>query len=145
MSGLIPFNTRNSLFNIGGIGNMLDDFFTESWPSSRSLIRDTFKIDVEETEKEFLIHAEMPGINKDEINLDIQDGKLTISVSRTENTEEESKNYIHRERRMSSMARSVYLADAATDNITAKLDNGILTVTVPRQVKQINSTKISID
>ncbi len=145
MSGLIPFNTRNSLFNIGGIGNMLDDFFTENWPSGRSLIRDTFKIDVEETEKEFLILAEMPGIQKDEINLDIQDGKLTISVSRTENTEEESKNYIHRERRMSSMARSVYLADAAADNITAKLDNGILTVTVPRQVKQINSTKISID
>ncbi len=142
MSGLIPFNSRNGLLNFG---NMLDDFFTENWLPSRSLLRDTFKIDVEENGQEFLIHAELPGIAKDEINLDLNDGRLTISVNRTEDVNEEKKNYIHRERRVSSMSRSVYLADAAAENIGAKLDNGVLTITVPKRVKQNGSTKIEIE
>jgi HSP20 family protein len=145
MSGLIPFNTRNSLFNIGGLGNMLDDFFTENWLPSRNLMRDTFKIDVEENEQQFLIHAEVPGVNKEQISLDLNDGRLTIAVNKTEDLNEEKKNYIHRERRVSSMSRSVYLADASLENIGAKLENGVLTVTVPKQVKQVNSTKIEIE
>jgi HSP20 family protein len=142
MSGLIPFNSRNSLFNFG---NMLDDFFTENWLPSRNLLKDSFKIDVEDNEQVFLIHAEMPGVSKDEINLDINDGRLTISVNRTEDVNEEKRNYIHRERRTTSMSRSVYLADATIEDIGAKLENGVLTVTVPKKAKQSNSRKIEIE
>jgi len=51
--------------------NMLDDFFSGSLLQSRSLGRDTFKIDIEETEKEYLVVAEIPGVKKDEINLNV--------------------------------------------------------------------------
>jgi HSP20 family protein len=124
---------------------MLDDFFTENWLPSRNLLKDSFKIDVEENEQVFLIHAEMPGVSKDEINLDINDGRLTISVNRIEDVNEEKKNYIHRERRTTSMSRSVYLADATIEDIGAKLENGVLTVTVPKKAKQSNSRKIEIE
>jgi HSP20 family protein len=124
---------------------MLDDFFTENWLPSRNLMRDTFKIDVEDNEQQFLIHAEMPGVSKEEISLDLNEGRLNISVNRVEDVNEEKKNYIHRERRVTSMSRSVYLSDADAQNIGAKLENGVLTVTVPKKVKQVNSTKIEIE
>jgi HSP20 family protein len=137
MAGLIPFNSR-------GFHNMLDDFFSLNWPSQRSLMNDTFKVDVEETEQNYEITAELPGVAKEEIGLDLNEGRLTISVKREENFDEEKRNYIHRERRMSSMSRSVYLSDANPEDISAKLDNGVLTVTVPKQEKTRRSRKIEI-
>lgn len=148
MAGLIPFNKRNpSLIgsSINNFQNMLDDFFTENWLPNRNLMRDTFKIDVEETDKEYLIHAELPGIQKNEISLDINEGRLSISVNKEENLNEEKKNYIHRERRFMSMSRSIYLSDGKADDIKAKLEDGMLMITVPKQDKTKNMVKIDIE
>jgi len=109
---------------------MLDDFFSDNMlQQSRSLVRDTFKIDIEETETEYRVEAELPGIRKDEIGLSVEEENLCISVNRSEEVKNEGKNYIHRERRSSSMSRRVRLAGAKPDEIKAKLDEGILTVT----------------
>ena len=148
MTGLVPFNRKNSgLLNTGfdEFYNMLDDFFTDSWSPRRSLARDTFKINVQQNEEVYLIEAELPGVNKDEIDIDLNEGRLIISVKREENINEEKKNYIHRESRFSSMSRSVYLADADTKGIKAKLDNGVLNITVPRQEKIVKAEKIEIE
>ena len=148
MTGLVPFNRKNSgLLNTGfdEFYNMLDDFFTDSWSPRRSLARDTFKINVQQNEEVYLIEAELPGINKDEIDINLNEGRLIISVKREENINEEKKNYIHRESRFSSMSRSVYLADADTKGIKAKLDNGVLNITVPRQEKIVKAEKIEIE
>jgi len=75
----------------------------------------------------------------------LEDGKLRITVNKEEKGEEKNKNYIHRERRYSSMQRNILLADADSDGIRAKLDNGVLTITVPKKVKPDNSVKIEID
>ena len=145
MAGLVPFNRRNSL-NTGfsDVHDMLDDFFNLNWPTQRNLMHDTFKMDVEETEKEYVISAELPGIDKEEIGLDLAEGRLSISVKREENKNEEKKNFIHKERRFASMSRSVYLSDADAENISAKLDNGVLCVTVPKQEKTKRMRKIDI-
>ena len=58
---------------------------------------------------------------------------------------EEKKNYIHRESRFSSMSRSVYLADADSQDIKAKLENGVLSISVPRENKTVKTQKIEID
>jgi Molecular chaperone (small heat shock protein) len=147
MTGLVPFNRRNTgLMNTGfdDFYNMLDDFFSDNWPK-RNLARDTFKINVQENENEYLIEAELPGVSKDEIDVDINDGRMTISVRREEKINEEQKNYIHRESRYESMSRSIYLADADSKGIKAKLDNGVLNVSVPRQTKDIKTEKIEIE
>lgn len=151
MAGLIPFNRKNTSLARTGAGfedfyNMLDDFFSDGWmPSGRSLLRDTFKIDVKETENEYLVEAELPGVKKEEISLSVEDDNLSILVNRQENVEQDSKNYIHRERRVSSMSRRVRLANTRLDEIKAKLEDGVLTVTVPKQTAAVNSRKIDIE
>ncbi|MHB1154828.1 MAG: Hsp20/alpha crystallin family protein [Eubacteriales bacterium] len=148
MAGLIPFNRKNSELKPHGFEdfyNMLDDFFNESWSSGRSLLTDTFKLDMRDNGNQYMIEAELPGIKKEEVSLDLNDGKLTISVKREENIEKNEKNYIHKERRYGSMQRSIYLSDASNDGITAKLEDGLLKITVPKETKIDNSRRIQID
>ena len=102
-------------------------------------------MDVVDKEKEYVIEAELPGVKKEELSLDIQDGQLRISIEREEKVDEEKKNYIHKERRYSSMSRSVYLGDASADSIKAKLDNGVLTITIPKTEKPEVKSKIEIE
>ncbi|HHU16734.1 MAG: Hsp20/alpha crystallin family protein [Anaerovoracaceae bacterium] len=148
MRGLVPFNRRNSNLIPTGFDNfynMLDDFFSDGWFPRRSLERDTFKVNVQQNDTEYLIEAELPGVSKDEINVELHDGRLTISVEREEKVDEEKKNYIHKESRYCSMRRSMYLADAETKGIKAKLDNGVLSIIVPRQVQAVKPEKIEIE
>lgn len=148
MTGLVPFNRKNTgLLSTGfeDFYNMLDDFFSDNWSPRRSLERDTFKINVQQNGGEYLVEAELPGVNKEEIDLDLNEGRLTISVKREEKVNEEKKNYIHRESRYTSMSRSIYLADADSKGIKARLDNGLLSITVPRQEKSVKAEKIAIE
>ncbi|MBP6491702.1 MAG: Hsp20/alpha crystallin family protein [Clostridia bacterium] len=148
MTGLVPFNRKNTgVLSTGfeDFHNMLDDFFSDNWSPRRNLERDTFKINVQQNEADYLIEAELPGVSKEEVTLDLNEGRLNISVKREENINEEKKNYIHRESRSCSMSRSVYLADADSKGITAKLDNGMLRITVPRQAKEVKTEKIEIE
>jgi len=147
MTGLIPFNRRGANFPIAGFDdfyNMLDDFFSDSWPS-RNLLNDTFKIDVKEVGNEYLVEAELPGVLKEEIGIDVENENLRISVNHGESINQDGKNYIHRERRSSSMSRNIHLGDVKLDAIRAKLENGILTITIPKQEKTDNSRRIEIE
>jgi HSP20 family protein len=146
MAGLIPFNRKYSAVLPTGFEdfyNVLDDFFSGGTEIRRNLARDTFKLDVEETAEEFKIQAELPGVKKEEIGLELNDGKLTISVKKEENVEEEKKNYIHRERRLNSMTRSIYLGDVKAEGIYAGLEHGILTISVKKE-QEVNKT-VSIE
>ena len=147
MAGLIPFNRKNTdlLSTSFNFDNMLDDFFADGWPSRRSLTADTFKIDVQDNETGYIVEAELPGAEKDNISISLNEGRLNIAFSKTENVEEKDKNYIHRERRSTSMSRNVILADADKDGIKAKLNNGVLTITVPKKKKTDNSVVIDIE
>ncbi len=148
MAGLVPFNHRsNKMINSGfnNFYNMLDDFFGDNWMDSRSLLRDNFKVDVKEEENQYIIEAELPGIKKEEIFLDVDQENLCISVNREEEKKEESKNYIHRERRTSSMARRIRLIDSDLDNIKAKLNDGMLVISVPKKEEVKTSRRIEIE
>lgn len=149
MAGLVPFNRKNKEIstNTGfeDFYNVLDDFFSNDWPFRRTLTHDTFKVDVEDNGNEYLIEAEVPGIDKKDINVELNDGKLMISITRDENSESKKKNFIHRERRYSSMSRSIYLEDAKPDGIKAKLENGLLKVVVPKEEKPNNSITIDVE
>lgn len=148
MTKLVPFRgkgTNLSAQGFGNIFNMIDDFFTDDFPIRRSLSHDTFKIDVREEEKNYMVEAELPGVNKEDINISVDDGILTIAVKHEENKEEKDKNYIHRERRYSSMERRLMLGDADGAGIKAKLNDGLLEITIPKREKQDTSKKIEIE
>ena len=149
MAGLVPFNRRRKdLMSTGfdDFQNMLDDFFAEDWSLPRSLSKDTFKIDVKEDDKEYMVEAELPGMTKEDVNLSIEDGRLCISVNKEEVKENKNeKNYIHRERRYTSIQRNVFLAEAANEDIKAKLKDGVLMITVPKKVHEDKSKAIEIE
>lgn len=149
MSGFLPSNRKNrnlvskDFDDFGDFYNLVDDFF--NWPSRRNFMKNTFKVDVEEDKDKYLVEAELPGVGKDEVNIEMNEGSLNISVKREENINEEKKNYIHKERRYSSMSRSIYLEDAKSEGIKANLENGVLKITVPKESKPNNSVKIDIE
>jgi HSP20 family protein len=149
MARLVPFNRKNNLSttNTGfdDFFNTLDDFFTDSWLPSRSLSRDTFKIDIEETDSAYLVEAELPGVKKEELELNADQESLCISVNRAQQVNKDGKNYIHRERHASSMSRRIRLVDANLDGIKAKLNDGVLRVTIPKDEKANSLRKIDID
>lgn len=148
MAGLIPFNRkRNDLMNIGfdDFSNMLDDFFTGSWPIQRSLAGDTFKIDIQDNDTEYTIEAELPGVKKEDVEITLNDGRLNISVKKEEVSENKSKKYIHRERKYAQMSRSILLADADDEDIKAKLEEGVLTIQVPKKQHEDTSKRIMIE
>ncbi|MDR2522153.1 MAG: Hsp20 family protein [Synergistaceae bacterium] len=146
MAGLIPFNRRMALpAGYEDFCNMLDDFFSDGPGVRRNLARDTFKLDVEETPEAFTIQAELSGVKKEEIELELHDGVLTISVKKEESAEEEKKNYIHRERRVTSMARNIHLGEARPDGIKARLEDGILTISIEKERKENRAIPINIE
>ena len=147
MAGLIPFNwKKHNLVNpeTYDFNNMLEDFFNDDFPFRRNLQNDSFKIDLQENEKEYVVEAELPGVAKENVNLSFEEGKLKIAVKKEENLEEKNKNYIHRERRLSSMERVILLSDEAESEVKAKLDNGILTINIPKKEKAEKTLKIEI-
>ena len=103
-----------------------------------------FRMDVKEDDKGYTVHAEIPGVKKEEIKLGLNDGRLSISVEREEKVDEEKENYVHRERRYGSYERCVYLADANPDGIEAKLEDGLLKIVVPKQDKDEGKRNIEI-
>ena len=148
MAGLIPFNRKqNDLMNIGfdDFSNMLDDFFTGSWPIHRCLAGDTFKIDIQDNDTEYTIEAELPGVKKEDVEITLNDGRLNISVKKEEVSENKSKKYIHRERKYAQMSRSILLADADDEDIKAKLEEGVLTIQVPKKQHEDTSKRIMIE
>lgn len=148
MAGLVPFNRKDRGLVHTGLGdfyNMLDDFFSDRWMQSRTLLRDTFKIDIRESDKEYTIEAELAGIKKEEIGLSVVGNDLCISVNREEETSKEKENYIHQERRVTSMSRRVRLANSRPGQAKAKLEEGILSITVPKLDAACDSCSIEIE
>jgi len=148
MAGLVPFNRKNSGALSTGFDdfqNMLEDFFTHGLPIRRSLAADTFKVDVEDREKEYVVEAELPGVEKQDVSLRMEDRRLTVSVKKSDEVEEKKKNYIHKERRYCSMSRTIFLADAKSEGIKATLHDGVLSVTIPKKETEDSGQMIDIE
>ncbi len=148
MAGRNPINKKN--FDALSTGfdnfqNKLGDFFNDGKCFVSNLAGDTFKIDVQENDQEYIVEAELPGIQKNDMSIKLEEARLSILVNKEQSVEENDKNYIHKERRYSSMSRTVFLADADSEGIKAKLEDGVLTVKVPKKDKPDNSVKIDIE
>lgn len=98
--------------------------------------------DLEEDDKEYKLTVDVPGVKKEDIHISFDNKNLVVSVKQDTETKNEKKNYIRRERFISNESRSYYLADADGSNIHAKLENGVLHVTVAKLAKQIEKENI---
>lgn len=104
--------------------------------------------DIQEFDHNYVIDFELPGFKKENIKAELKNGYLVVSASRTDEDVSEG-NYIRRERFMGTTTRSFYVGDNITqEDINAKYENGILTLTIPKKekVQQVeNKHYISID
>lgn len=144
MSSMIPYNRYGRALRRGfPIDDLFDELFTSPLVSASSDA--AFKMDVVDEGESYVISAHLAGVGRDDIDVELNEGRLSISVEKKETEEEKGKNYLHKETHEWSATRGVYLKDAATEGLSAKLENGVLTVTVPKQVEKNNVTKIAID
>lgn len=128
MYGLTPFERKSyDLFN--AFHDFEKDFFGNA-PSFNSC-----KTDVRDDGSKFVLEAELPGFDKQDINLDINDGFLTLTAERCSENEEKDKGgkYIRRERSYGSYRRSFDISNVNADAIDAEYKNGILTVNLPKK------------
>jgi HSP20 family protein len=90
-------------------------------------------VTVAETDDAWVLQAEVPGLSKDDISLEVQEGILTIRGERREETEDKRDGYLKVERFCGSFVRSFALPKPVdTDGIRARLKNGVLEVTLPK-------------
>ena len=94
-------------------------------------------VDIKEEEQQFVIHADLPGIDPKEIEITAEDNVLTIQGSRRAETEQKKDAYTRRERSYGHFYRSFTLPDNAnTDAIEAKGNNGVLEIILPKQAEK---------
>ncbi|MCM3585466.1 Hsp20/alpha crystallin family protein [Mesobacillus maritimus] len=120
----------------------LEDFFENSWSWNK-----VFDVDVKETEKLITIEADLPGFNKEDIHLEIDDYALTIKATRSTELEQRGEKYFKRERQFGSIERTIPLpTEVRTETSTAKYNDGVLKITFEKVNPTISHRKaISIE
>ena len=142
MFGMIPFERSDDNFF-----DLFDNFERKFFGNSNAAIPD-FRTDIRDAGDKFILEAELPGFEKEDIKLDLKDGILTISAEHNENNDQkdEKGNYIRRERRYGSFSRSFDVTGIDENGITAAYKNGVLELSLPKAVPVVPEAKrISIE
>lgn len=105
------------------------------------------KTDVKENENDYELQVEVPGVSKENISIDYENGYVTIAAKTNKSKDEKDKegNYIRRERYSGSYSRSYYVGEVDRESIKAKLDNGILSIIVPKAKAEEQKKAIAIE
>lgn len=135
MSQVSPFNALNELHK--ELGRMFDYRYGFSRePVTFSGTNWTPQIDIKESEKEFTVMADLPGVSPDDIDITLHNGVLTIKGKRSSDKEEEQNNYRRRERLRGSFIRQFTLPDSTDEEaIEAKAVHGVIEITIPKAAK----------
>ena len=114
---------------------MINNVFENDWNFPvRSKTNWSPAVDVKESDNSFTLTADIPGLTKKEVKVNITDGILSISGERKFEDEKESDNYHYRERRYGSFLRTFNLPETVKEEeITASFKNGILSIELPKQ------------
>ena len=129
------------------VDNMINSVFNRDW--NLKPIQSTKwnpAVDVKETDSSFLISADIPGLTKKDISIEVSDDVLSITGERTEDNLEDSDLYHYRERSKGAFTRSFHLPDSVDEKkISANFKDGILNIELPKtKVIEPKSRKIKI-
>ena len=147
MFDMVPFRrNNNSIAKRGDYFNQLfDNFFDDDFFAPANYISNSFRVDLKETDDEYMIEADLPGINKDAIDISYENNYITISAKRNDSVEDKRDDYVRRERRYGEFKRSFYIDNVNEDNINAEFKDGVLKVSLPKKDKnKTNKRKINI-
>ena len=136
MFGMLPFErTHDNGFDT--FDHFVRHFFDQSNTSLPA-----FRTDIRDDGNRFVLEAELPGFEKEDIKLDLKDGILTISAQHNADSEKKDKNgYIRRERRYGSVRRSFDVTGIDEDGISAAYKSGVLELSLPKAVPVVPEAK----
>lgn len=124
--------------------NLFDEFFADPFGLGRASdasdhlygknAKNLMKTDIREKDSGYELDIDLPGFKKDDLNIDLSNGYLTIQVSKGLDKDEQDKDgrYIRRERYAGSMSRSFYVGDVKPEEVSAKFEDGILRLDLPK-------------
>ncbi len=129
-------------------GNFFDELFDDSMLSKK----DTkfMKTDIKEKNGNYIFTIDVPGFEKEGIDIELDQGYLIVSAKTQKdiNDEDEEENYVYRERYCGECSRSFYVGEGITEeDVKANFKNGILTITIPskKETEKENKKHIQID
>ncbi len=129
---LIKWNPNANLLSArSDWDHFLTEFFGNGWERNSNAWYPS--VDISEDENAFTITADLPGISKKDINMNVKENVLTVSGNRNYEKKDKKDTYYRMERGYGKFSRSFQLPDNVTENkITANFKNGVLTVCVPK-------------
>ena len=123
-------NQINSLFNDALTGGGFPELFGAG--TERGLFKP--HLDIRESEKEYTVTLEMPGVSKDDVDVEIRGDALIVRGEKKNEESHDAGQYQYTERSYGSFQRALTLPeDADSENIKANFDNGVLKISLPRQ------------
>ncbi|MCR5741783.1 MAG: Hsp20 family protein [Gammaproteobacteria bacterium] len=114
-----------------------DDFFRREVKKDNNFL----KTDVIENEKDYELIMDVPGLEKEDVNIEVEDGYLTVTASKKYNEEDKKKNFVRKERRFYESKRSFYVGNIDDSLVSAKLEKGELHIVVPKEKEQVTNKK----
>ena len=139
MFSILPYRANNHMANRNFFNDFESDFFRpffEGGFNGMMSARNPMKVDVREEADRFVLEADIPGVRKEDLKVEAHDGVLTIGVSynsESEAKDTEQERYIYRERRTGSYSRSFNIEGIREEDITAKFENGVLSLNLPKE------------
>ena len=125
---LIRYNP-NSVDLLDNVSRWFDDFYTEPLFGRTAMPA----VDVKETDSEYLMEVELPGLSEKDVEVKLDNSLLTLSSSKDEKKEEKKNGYVLRERRAARFSRSFVIPEGVDrEKIAAEFKNGVLTLTFPK-------------
>jgi HSP20 family protein len=148
MFNLVPYRKNNNLAARKGLmEDLFEDFFNDDYFFENENFLSTkngFKVDIKEQGSNYILDADLPGVNKDAINITYENNYLTISTSRQDEYEEKKDNFLRKERHYGEFRRSFYVDNIDSSKINAEFKDGVLKVTMPKLENAPKSNKIEI-
>jgi HSP20 family protein len=143
---IVRYNSSLNDYAPVTFSHLIDRFFNESLSrSGGSVYSFVPKVDIVENEKAFEISVAAPGMNKEDFKLDLNDKFLTVSGERKFTKEKKENNYRSVETQYGTFGRSFALPENVDGtNISAKYENGILEITLPKDEKKALKASIKI-
>lgn len=141
---LVKYTPTHELFRANRLDQFFDSFFGAPMKSDSGWDRWAPQVDVEETKEAFKFRADLPGLNKKDITISLEDHRLTIKGERKSEVDENTSRYHRVERAYGSFCRSFRLpATVLSDQVEASYREGVLEVTIPK-AEEVKPREIEI-
>jgi len=131
---VVRWNPGRSVFTLkSDMDRLFDSFFADSVDSADSYYEVTPSVDIEETDQDFIIYAEVPGMKKDDIKITFENNYITLSGEKKALKDRKKENFHHAERRFGKFSRTMAVPTGVMlDKIEAEYEQGVITIKIPK-------------